>query len=775
MKEKKFGRAALITAVVLAAFSFVLTACPSPGGSTGDRTAPTVGTAEISSITQTTAAATFTSDEAGTYYYLVLPSTQKAPDASAITDASSGIFGTDDAIEGSNSVTLRGLTANTAYKFYAIVVDAAENISNVAASEPFTTLQQGDTTAPTVGTPVITDITQTTVTATFTSNEAGNYYYLVLPAAQTAPDAAAITGASSGIHGTAAAINGSNPVSISGLAADTSYKFYVVVKDASNNTSPVASSEQFTTLQEGVISYTAQQAGGSSGTADSTAISLAFSENVTLVDSNVTVGGVASKNGSVAGSGTSWSIPITVTSEGTATVSISQSGIDSATHNVSVYKEDEQQDDTTAPTVGTPVISGITQTTAMATFTSNEAGNYYYLVLPSAQTAPDAAAITGASSGIHGTAAAINGNNSVSISGLDAETSYKFYVVVKDASNNTSLVAGSEQFTTLQEGQQGDTTAPTVGAPVISDITQTTATATFTSNEAGTYYYLVLPTAQATPDGSAITGATEGIYGTTAAISGSNQVSITGLTAETSYKFYVVVQDASNNISGVGSSALFTTLEEEVINAVSPVITLQPVGAQYEEYASANNLTVSATVSDDGILSYEWYKNDMNSTEDAEFISSGSENSIGVSTYPVGITYYYCVVTNTITDNGDGGTKTASVTSNIVAITVVPESGNAAITIGFDYGEITITGDTSSNIVSKTGASSKPTSITFTVSSAYTNVKWYIDGDISNPVATDNEFVLEAEDYSVQLHSLTFVGTAGGISLSKIIPFAVIE
>jgi uncharacterized repeat protein (TIGR02543 family) len=89
------------------------------------------------------------------------------------------------------------------------------------------------------------------------------------------------------------------------------------------------------------ITYTATQTGGADNTANTTGIVFTFSASVSgLTADNITVGGVASKGtGALTGSGTSWTLPINVTSAGLVTVSISKTGIEAAQKSVLVYKE----------------------------------------------------------------------------------------------------------------------------------------------------------------------------------------------------------------------------------------------------------------------------------------------------------------------------------------------------------------------------------------------------------------------------------------------------
>ena len=93
-----------------------------------------------------------------------------------------------------------------------------------------------------------------------------------------------------------------------------------------------------------VITYTVAETGGADGTADSTGIVFTFSASVdslNLTAADITVGGAAEKDdeASLSGTGTTRTLPITVSAAGLATVSINKSGIEAATKTVTVHKE----------------------------------------------------------------------------------------------------------------------------------------------------------------------------------------------------------------------------------------------------------------------------------------------------------------------------------------------------------------------------------------------------------------------------------------------------
>ena len=120
-------------------------------------------------------------------------------------------------------------------------------------------------------------------------------------------------------------------------------------------------------------------------------------------------------------------------------------------------------------------------------------------------------------------------------------------------------------------GIGSDVAAPVLSAQSASSITQTTATLNFTSGEAGTYFYLIYASASSAPDSSTVisqgASAPTVVKGTSSATASANTVSVTGLTAGTAYKAYVVVRDSSGNVSTISTISLTTVV-------ASPAFTL---------------------------------------------------------------------------------------------------------------------------------------------------------------------------------------------------------
>jgi hypothetical protein len=88
------------------------------------------------------------------------------------------------------------------------------------------------------------------------------------------------------------------------------------------------------------------------------------------------------------------------------------------------------------------------------------------------------------------------------------------------------------------------------------------------------------------------------------------------------------------------------------------------------------------------------------------------------------------------------------------------------ITVGFNLGTITITGGGGDIIIRKTGY---PQSVTLSAAE-YSNVVWYVDGAAG---IADDTLTIDAQDYNVQIHSVTFTGYKNGAPYARTIPFLV--
>ena len=134
-------------------------------------------------------------------------------------------------------------------------------------------------------------------------------------------------------------------------------------------------------------------------------------------------------------------------------------------------------------------------------------------------------------------------------------------------------------------------------------------------------------------------------------------------------KMTVLVEVSGENMI---SSTYTLELEKSGIGT-APVIQEQPKSADYAENEKADALTVEALAS--GNLTYQWYVNETNSTENGTAIENATEKSYVPSTEKKGTFYYYCVLTNTRTE-----TNNTAVT-DVAAVTVYTDpTPNATLT-----------------------------------------------------------------------------------------------
>ena len=143
--------------------------------------------------------------------------------------------------------------------------------------------------------------------------------------------------------------NGAGSVTKSGLtynSANSTWELTITVTTAgtvsvSVTKEGVVATAQDVTVHKAVITWTAV-ADGAVNVLTSTKITLTFSAAVaglTANDITLTNGTGSVTKGALTGSGTTWDLAITVTSEGTVSVSVTKNGISATTQNVTVHKE----------------------------------------------------------------------------------------------------------------------------------------------------------------------------------------------------------------------------------------------------------------------------------------------------------------------------------------------------------------------------------------------------------------------------------------------------
>jgi hypothetical protein len=150
--------------------------------------------------------------------------------------------------------------------------------------------------------------------------------------------------------------------------------------------------------------------------------------------------------------------------------------------------------------------------------------------------------------------------------------------------------------------------------------------------------------------------------------------------------FFVIVTNtiANNGDGGKKTSAVVSDLATVLVNgaggvyrvnAERPDIDAQPEGGEWDVNEDETfELTVGASVSDGGSLTYQWYSTDSSSNATGGSLLTGKTSAtltLNSTDYTAnGPHYFYVLVTNTITNNEDGGIKSASTTSNVATVLV---------------------------------------------------------------------------------------------------------
>jgi hypothetical protein len=194
--------------------------------------------------------------------------------------------------------------------------------------------------------------------------------------------------------------------------------------------------------------------------------------------------------------------------------------------------------------------------------------------------------------------------------------------------------------------------------------------------------------------------------------------------------------NAANGLSGG------TLTIDARVHAQVPVITVQPVGATLPLNVP-HTLSVEASASDGGTLSYQWYSSRYG--YDYSLGTEAMSTSYSPPTNTVGSYSYFVEVTNTIPDNGDGGNKTATVRSNSVSISI---SVSEIV--------INLTNMNEWALTEQTARAYPNVNKVFTVTGTYTTYRWYLDG---TQVGTSSSYTFNKPE---GIYELIVVATNSG-------------
>ncbi|MCA8837941.1 MAG: hypothetical protein K8963_08850, partial [Proteobacteria bacterium] len=480
---------------------------------TADTTAPTVSAVTVDGIVALGATLNLTSDEAGDVFVVTLPATTPAPtDPNAIinpaANSDSNEFNdvphtrADLTAATTTAVAITDLEPTTAHIAYYVVVDVAGNATAVAKTPMFTTTEVAVLLFPVLDqfNLVAGSAQEGAVNITFFNGTASTLLAqdATTPGCQATNLPAGLTinqvdqviagltiGTTCQITGTVTLATTDGPIiaSITATSAGGSSTTVVLfaIAAATTTTDPVltvvggTATRTFaidTPITPIVISFT----DGGDNPACTVAPALPQGLSVTLATAkdSCTIEGTPE----VASASKVYTITVTNGAQtGTATVTIVTTG----------------PTDTTGPTVSPITATAPTGSSVTVNLTSTENGTGYVLVSAASGTLTAQDVITrvnadAANDFVATQTLTADMAATVNITGLQATTQYFVYVVATDAATNPSTV-GRTSFTTTAAA---DTTAPTLNpAPTVTAITDTTATVSLTSNEAGTGYILI--------------------------------------------------------------------------------------------------------------------------------------------------------------------------------------------------------------------------------------------------------------------------------------------
>jgi glucose/arabinose dehydrogenase len=487
--------------------NFTFTTAPPP-----DTTPPVISAVTAGSLTQTSATIAWTTDE--------LATTQIEY---GLTTAYENITPLDTTLVLTHGQTLAGLTANTLYHYRVLSRDAAGNLAT-SADFTFTTLPPPpDTTPPVISAVTAGNLTSTTATITWTTDELSDTqieYGLTTAYGQaTTLDPTMTTTHAQGL---------------SGLTANTLYHYRVKSKDAASN---LATSADFTFTTAPPPDTTPPVI--SSVTAGSITHLTAV---ITWVTDEAATSQVEYGLTTAYGSSTTLTMALATTHSQTL-MNLSPNTL----YNYRVLSRDAAGNlatsdnftfttgpppDTTPPVISAVTASNVGTTTATISWMTNEASDtqveYGLTTAYGQSTTLDAALTT---------------THTQSLSGLTPGTLYNYRVLSRDISGN---LATSANFT-FTTATPPDTTPPVISQLTSSSVTDSAAVITWRTNEAAT---------------SQVEYGTTTAYGSTttlnSALATSHSHSLSGLSANTLYHYRVLSRDAAGNLA-VSANRTFST------------------------------------------------------------------------------------------------------------------------------------------------------------------------------------------------------------------------
>lgn len=280
-------------------------------------------------------------------------------------------------------------------------------------------------------------------------------------------------------------------------------------------------------------------------------------------------------NGSTVSAGVSYRLGVCSDELNQESLDPAAFGMPSAAYSqtITIAIRPEAAADVTAPILSSPDFVAADHNSGTASVTTDEANGTLYTVVTTSATSPSVAQVkagqdhTGSAAAFDGSqAVSATGNQNVSVTGLSPSTTYYPHFVHTDAATNDSTVATDATGDTTSAAP--DVTAPTLTTPDFVAADHNSGTASVSTDEDNGTLYCVVTTSATSPSvaqvkaGQDHTGAAAA-FNTSQAVSatGNQNVSVTGLSASTTYYPHFVHTDAATNDSTVATDATGDTTD----------------------------------------------------------------------------------------------------------------------------------------------------------------------------------------------------------------------
>ena len=485
-----------------------------------------------------------------------------------------GVSGVQFKLDGSNlsfedtfapySVSWDTTTAsNGSHTLTAVARDAAGNTAT-SAGVGVTVSNVVDSTPPTISNTAVGGITQTSATISWSTNE--------IATSQVQYGQTTSYGSQSPLDSSLVA---NHSVTLSGLSSGTTYNYRVKSADSANNeatginrtfttvaapdTTPPAAVSNLASSGLGQtfidLSWTAPGDDGTSGTASF--YDVRYTTGV-MNDANFASASQATGEPNPAAAGSSQGYILVGLTPGTAyQVAIKArdeaNNVSGLSNILSITTNAASVPDPAPPVIGSLAVTAISQTSATITWTTDEPA--------SSQVLYGLSSSLGLSTSLN---ASLTLSHSVTLSGLTANTTYHYRARSTDGSNNTDE-SSTLTFTTAQIP---DGNAPSITAVATSNITNNSATITWTTNEPASsliQYSLVATLGFETTEANVTSRVTD------------HSITLSSLIPCSHYRLRVRSRDASNNVS-FGAPTTFFTLgclgDAEILDHAAKLIDL---------------------------------------------------------------------------------------------------------------------------------------------------------------------------------------------------------